>query len=95
MSGFDSAPAGRQLAAIAGPERIAFVLSIIVVIGIALAIGVGPFRPGGAAPSETGSPAPSGTGAARAMHARTSLSRSSHAWLDELSVPGRPAGPEA
>ncbi len=93
MSGFDSAPAGRQLAALFGPERIAFVLSIIVVIGIALAIGVGPFRPGGgAAPSDSGSPTPSGTGAARPLHAGTSLSLSSRAWLDEPSVPGRPAG---
>jgi hypothetical protein len=45
-----------------GPERVAFVLSVLVIIAIALALGIGPFSASpGASPSVPASEAPSET----------------------------------
>jgi hypothetical protein len=64
---YDEAPTGSQLAFRLGPERIAFVLSVIVVIAVALLIGsrdgTTPTRPGSSSPS----PAPQETVAAPAL----------------------------
>jgi len=57
----NAVPAGRQLAVLFGPERVALALSVLVVIALAFVLGVGPFATR-AEPSA--SPVPAATGAA-------------------------------
>lgn len=81
MSGYSQTPAVRQMAEWFGPERVALVLSIIVMIAIALALRVGPFAPGSrSSPSGSPGPAPSVTGAASVEVAGLEVTLPVEAW---------------
>ena len=61
MKDYDPAPSGRQLAVRLGPERIAFVLSVIVLIAAAILFGSRLGPPSARPASSTPSPAPAAT----------------------------------
>jgi hypothetical protein len=87
---YDPAPSGRQLAVRLGPERIAFVLSVLVLIAAAILFGsrIGPSaRPGSTAPT------PEAT-AARAPGFTVLTMRTATGSL-VASVPGGPARAQA
>lgn len=87
-----SAPNGRQLAVRLGPELIAFALSVMVLIGVAIlfAYGLGPASAG------PGSSAPAPTSETSAVE-RATGSLVVRNWNSSLvaSVPGRPARAQA
>jgi hypothetical protein len=90
---YDPPPSGRQLAVRLGPERIAFVLSVIVLIAAAILFGsrIGPpsARPGSSGPA----PTPETTAVAQAPGAATLTMRTATGLV--ASVPGGPARAQA
>ena len=93
MRDYDPAPTGRQLAVQLGPERLAFVLSVMVVIAAALLfgsrLGTPASRPGSSPPA----PTPRASAAVPALRSSTSLVRTASGSL-VVSVPRGPAGAE-
>lgn len=85
----DSAPPGLPLAAWLGPERVALVLSVLLVIAAALALGIGPFAAGpGPSPSTTSGPAPSVTAFVPAAIVRLAVSLPAEVRSARSSIPG-------
>ena len=94
MSDHGTAPSGRLTAGL-GPERLAFVLSVLVVIILALALRFGPFatatRPSPNGPT-TPAPSPIATAPASISGFAIDLPRAPQT---ARSVPGRPARAQA